>query len=568
MFPVTMKPDLILKTVAGPTTITVPVCDPGTLTFGRHPGHSVHLNHPLVSRNHAVLKCEDTRQPSSPSVCRWLLQDLGSVHGVRLNGMKLRGNEAYHVQPGDLIAIEPWTFRLADAQGESSDTTVPTRDDEHAAHCICSLDGTAASDLPQKQLSLLLGCVDLVHQADDPVSLANVVLDTAVAGTGFSHGAWIREMEPDSRVNLIAHHGPLCDETGIAHLSRSLIRRSLQGVPVYYSRKADPPETLSSVALLGIEEACCLPIRYSSTTVGFLYLDRRRPGDSEPRTLRDVEGFLLGLVRLAGVAMSNLLRLDLERRHTRITTELETAAKVQQLILPPRYGVCGRFRHEGASIAGLHLGGDFFDVIQLLDDRLAITIGDVCGKGVAASFVMAVTQGFLHHALRASADPQAAIIALNEFLLTRLDPGTFVSLWVGVLDGAHGKLTYVDAGHGYAFLLEPHGIHRRLTTDATLLIGISPDGTYKPRCLDLPASGTIALLSDGVVEQRPLVSKASDVPMPSVSMREELGVDAIIEFLQHSGHDDDVVSTLFNMVRDYAGRSELDDDATVLMVRW
>src|SRR5258708_24458828 len=101
-----------------------------------------------------------------------------------------------------------------------------------------------------------------------------------------------------------------------------------------------------------------------------------------------------------------MMRIDRERRAAQLEADLTAAAAAQQWILPQQDGSFGRFHYVGQSTPGRHVGGDFYDLIDLGSQRLALAIGDVSGKGVAASVLMTATQGFLHAALQESADPQ------------------------------------------------------------------------------------------------------------------------------------------------------------------
>jgi len=141
------------------------------------------------------------------------------------------------------------------------------------------------------------------------------------------------------------------------------------------------------------------------------------------------------------LALANLKRIDMERRSALLEADLKAAATAQQWILPQRQGHIGPFRYSGESRPGRHVGGDFFDIIPLKDDRLAIAIGDVSGKGVTASVLMTTAQGFLHAALEESGDPQHAVTRLNHFIHERSESNKFVTLWVGVLCAAGDNFT-------------------------------------------------------------------------------------------------------------------------------
>src|SRR5436309_10595020 len=101
-----------------------------------------------------------------------------------------------------------------------------------------------------------------------------------------------------------------------------------------------------------------------------------------------------------------------------------------------------------------------------------MAIGDVSGKGVAASVLMTATQGFLHAALEETGDPQEAVLRVNRFVHARSSLDKFVTLWVGVLDFPNKKIRFVDAGHGYAMMGQNVPALKRLSAGGQLPVGV------------------------------------------------------------------------------------------------
>jgi len=249
----------------------------------------------------------------------------------------------------------------------------------------------------------------------------------------------------------------------------------------------------------------------------------------------------------------------MERRSAVLEADLIAVATAQQWILPQHSGEYGAFRYIGHSRPGRHVGGDFYDLIPLDDNRLAIAIGDVSGKGIAASVLMTATQGFLHAELQETADPQAAVLRLNRFIFPRSQMDKFVTLWVGVLDVKEKTLRFVDAGHGYALLGESVPKMQRVSLGGQLPVGVDGDTQYTADTVPLSEHGCAMLLSDGIIEQ----------PAPGDTGRanafEMTGVERTLQSLKP---DADPVAALFEAVVQHAGRPTLADDATAVLVQW
>ena len=129
--------------------------------------------------------------------------------------------------------------------------------------------------------------------------------------------------------------------------------------------------------------------------------------------------------------------------------EMASAAVIQRALLPKA--------HEFAVETGLDLsaamtpardvGGDFFDLVKLADGRVAVGIGDVCGKGVPAALFMGITKTLIRINLRETPDLTGAIVKANAHLVNNNAAELFATLLYGAFDPASGELEYVSCGH-------------------------------------------------------------------------------------------------------------------------
>ncbi|HEY8665823.1 MAG TPA: PP2C family protein-serine/threonine phosphatase, partial [Tepidisphaeraceae bacterium] len=264
--------------------------------------------------------------------------------------------------------------------------------------------------------------------------------------------------------------------------------------------------------------------------------------------------FCLALGRMASLALANLKRIDIERRQALIEAELSAAAAAQRWILPRREARIGVFSYLGESRPGQYVGGDFFDVIPLGENKIAVALGDVSGKGIPASVLMTASQGFLHAALLEHGRPDRAVTNLNRFVNPRRPENKFITLWVGVFDAAAGTLSYVDAGHGYGIMLREDGTFEPLAGGEGLPIGVDADSIYQATTVPLPAGGAALIVSDGIIEQ-PGAGNTPAFEMEGV--RRAISLPA-----------PDRVAALFDAVIAHAATDKLSDDATAVMVRW
>lgn len=554
--------------------VAVPLQPPGPVTIGRRATHQMDLPDRLVSRDHARLTYRPVGTDAGSMAGEWTITDLGSKHGTRVNGRPLTPDEPLPLRAGDIITVAPWVLRVDDGLGQSRTTMTAVAIDEPRATnaTIVAVQTRGVEALAQQRLALLLRCAESLQSVTTEEALAGVVIEAAVAGTGFANAAILHPIEPDDRVSILEHRGSGFVLGAGPAISRSLVRQACAGEPVRLSRMADDIPTTHSIVELAIEEALCVPIVLESAVVMLIYLDDRAGSGSFSRKTPDSAEFALGLARLAGMALSNMRRLDVERRQAQVEAELKAAAEVQRWVMPRRELRAGAFRCLGESRPGQFLGGDFFDTVPLDDGRLAVALGDVSGKGVAASVLVTVSQGFLHAALRRTGDPAEAVAALNRYLCPRCPHGKFLTLWVGIFDARERCISFVDAGHGYA-LLASEGGPPTVVTDidgCDELVGINPDAVYRARRLTLPASGRTFVVSDGLIEQP---GEESDVPANTGDQHERVergpfGLDGVRDCLAALPAELDPISGLFAAVQRHAGTTHLADDATALVIEW
>ena len=416
-----------------------------------------------------------------------------------------------------------------------------------------------APALGARQVSLLLRCAKKLQAVSDEQALARTVLASAAQGTGLTNAALLRPTEDWGELGLIASRGEIAGDGAGPRLSRSLLVRAAAGEPVRLD--GGPGSVAAScrgVAALNIADAVCVPLNPHQAVAAYLYLDVRGPTWEGPAA--GLEKFAAALGELAAMAWANLLRRDIEHRYHQVATDLEAASRAQRLLLPERRHEIGPFVCLNESRPGRTMSGDFLDAIRLDHQRLAVMVGDVTGKGAAASVLMSLCQGFLNARLGQQQDLASVVADLNQYVEQRGGEQPLVTLWVAILDPLANALHYVDAGHGYAARLDAAGHVEPLQQGGGMPIGAMPGASYQTATHALYPGDTLLIASDGAAEQT--------APAGGDGAGEALGWSRLLEVFRQTAHHRDPVAALFDTITDHAGQADLSDDTTIGWVRY
>jgi PAS domain S-box-containing protein len=251
-------------------------------------------------------------------------------------------------------------------------------------------------------------------------------------------------------------------------------------------------EHLRLIRELGLKSAMVVPLEARGRILGAMTLVASESGRRFNE--RDLE--LAGdLARRAALAIDNAMVFS--REH-------EAAVTLQRALLPrslPRVrGVEFAALYEPAA-AGIEVGGDWYDVVALGEERVALTIGDIAGRGIEAASVM----GRVAAALRAYVlDHQPPDEALRRLARTmrQIEGSQMATVLHLHVDVATGAAEYVRAGHPPALVRLPDGEIEELAGTGTPPIGILEDVDYKVHRATLPPGSMLLLYTDGLIERR------------------------------------------------------------------
>lgn len=190
-------------------------------------------------------------------------------------------------------------------------------------------------------------------------------------------------------------------------------------------------------------------------------------------------------------------KLEAERQAER---ELEIARQVQARLFPQRRPDSRTLDYAGACIPARHVGGDYYDFLDLGQQRFGLVIGDIAGKGMAAALLMANLQANLRsQCATASAQPTQFLQSVNQLFFENTADGDYATFFFSEYDDVSRRLRYANCGHLSALLLRHDGALERLNSTATVL-GLFDKWECALEERQLFPGDTLVLYTDGATE--------------------------------------------------------------------
>lgn len=301
-----------------------------------------------------------------------------------------------------------------------------------------------------------------------------------------------------------------------------------------------------------IKTLLCVPLIVKSELRGVLTVYNKK--DGQPFSIEDQR--LLAIISAQSAqVVENARLIEEEKLYIKMQQEVGLAAKIQMELLPrsnpglPRYDIFAR------TIAAQSIGGDYFDFIPKSDGTMALCLGDVSGKGLPASLLMANLQATLRGQTLVSQIPSECLLRSNKLLFESTSSDKFATLFYGIIDVQHHLIHYSNAGHDWPFLIGNDNSIRRLKTGG-LMLGIIQQAVYEDEQIPISVGDLFVIQSDGVCEAMN-------------STQEQFGEERLQALiLQHKGKSaEEIIDTVVKEVRKHAGAHPQSDDITIMVIK-
>src|SRR5271169_4158204 len=521
---------------------------------GAETGNHLQLSDRRISRNCAALVVE---------AGRLYIEDRGQRRGLFINGEKV---ESRLLRDGDVI-----TFGLEDsyeiifrASGGASEEDLP--------HLLTRIEHITSSEPGSgglRKLNMLLEATTLLHSQLPLDSVLGTMLDHAVSVTDADRGLLLEadaagklqvrfarraggvRLPPESitpsqtaiQLALRQHSPVVTEDIERAEMdlqsAQSIIAQRLRAVvviPLFAVHRSSPDSSSSTPAY--------------GHSLGVLYLDSRRPAAFSKLDRQILDA----LAADAASILDNARLVIRERERQRMEEQINIARDIQQALLPRNFPDHPHFAVAGCNYPCLSVGGDYFDVFPLENNRTAFLIADVSGKGLGAALLTTMLQGALS-AMTLGTDPARVFNHVNRFLCDHAEVGRYATMFFGILDD-DGHLEYINAGHPSPVLLRA-GTAEEAFTEGSFPVGLVPEAEFSTTTLQLEPNDTLVLYSDGVTE-------AMD---PDEQLYGTGRLRAVL-LGKNEMPLDEIQKTVLESVENFARGARQADDLTILLVRF
>ena len=535
-----------------------------TVRIGRSSRNNMLLADLSLSRHHAEIL------PDSEG---WVLQDAGSRNGTFLNGHRLHAPE--RLKPGDRIDLGGCHLEYqekGEARGRvvfsdqpmASEGTIflPLKDvmtmpegmipgqARPAGRPLAAAENMQARirrlELVEKANLELLGHESMDH-------LLPKVLDLVVRAVKPDRTALFLKEADGSLICRASRSDRPNQEMAISRTIANTVLEQRVAILTSDAQIDSRFKEGASIMAQGIHSVMAVPLWNNKAVIGLIYADSRMAsGLFADEDLR----VLTVLANIAAIQIENARLFEDQVEKRRMDQEAEAAADIQKRLLPQRPPDVPGYEFAGLNIPCYEVGGDYYDYQGIDEERYAMVLADVAGKGMGAAMLMSNLQAAFHARVEMGPEPRELVSHLNNTVARVAPSNRFVTLFYLELNLKEHHVRYVNAGHApEPVLVRAAGGVERLPAGGVPL-GIIKGFAYLQGDIDMQPGDFIFICSDGVTET---VNDQED----------EFGDERLEKILvdQIGNSPAEIRAAVQKGLEEFAGDAPQPDDLTLMIVR-
>ncbi len=507
----------VLKQVTGDLAGTLVELKSDVTVIGRLPECGIILTANGVSRRHAEIRKVGHA---------FFLTDLNSLNKTLVNDTALQGGVNHPLEENDRInicgvefvyyAVEPPKTKEPEP---AADVMVVTESDGMENPDFRTIEASRSSTLtsvvhPEAKLKAIIEITRSLSSELRIDAVAPKILDSLMEIFPGAERLFLMLQDPSSKrlVRKAFKHRPqkrtsflrtVPEDEVPTSISRSIVDYVLGQKKAVLSQDAGDDKNLAgsaSIADLKIRSVMCVPLLTpDNKALGILQLDT-----SDRRQFNEDDlDVLAAVASQAAIFIQNASMHESLLERERLNRDLKIAEQVQKRFLPQVVPTVQGYEFFAHYQPTYEVGGDYYDFVPLPSDRMALALGDVSGKGVAAALMMAKFSGDTRYCILTENEPAPTATRLNSLLCAAGIEDKFITLGLCVLDIPTRKLTLTSAGHTPVLIRRADGRVEEVGQEVSgVPLGIMEDSVYQQSEVQINEGDVVVIYSDGVTDAR------------------------------------------------------------------
>ena len=314
---------------------------------------------------------------------------------------------------------------------------------------------------------------------------------------------------------------------------------------------SDPRFKFTDQTHLPVKTLLSVPMSLKGKMIGLLTLFNKK---SESGFSNDDQRLLSIIAAQSAHVLEHARLLQKEQQLLKLEEEYRMAKEIQLNILPKQIPIIDGYDIFALNIPAREVGGDYYDFIKLINDRIAFCLGDITGKGLPAAMLMANLQATLRGQVLTQKNVSDIIKNSNLLLLNSTAGNRFATLFYGELDFVHHTITYCNAGHDAPFKFKQN-VRTRLS-EGGLLLGCFDFAVFEQVSKQIEPGELLVIFSDGVTEAMN-------------ENNEEFGEDKLLNILKLNLNlsAKDLIEKIISEVKNHSRKVEQSDDITLMVLK-
>lgn len=529
----------------------------GTIIIGRASGADFHLDHNLVSRQHARIRLGEEG---------WVVSDLSSGNGTYLNRSTERLVGEQPLSDGDTLRVgkvvleftggdasskwkeESSIIQLREGLAGERDQVLERVRPEEAVSALIQIPGRKGGG---ERLQVMYDVSQAMGRTLEEDALLPLILEKLFeVFPQAERGAVL--LSSDHEANLLPRFARTrTGEIEEISLSRTVLKEVVEsraGVLTADATQDDRFSGAATVHQLQLRSVVCVPMIAEGELYGVIYVDG---SDSRRPFSQDDMALMVGIGGQAALALANSRLHRTLLKQELLMQDLELANRIQQSFLPNSTPEIEGYAFWDDYSPALEVGGDYYSFLDLEDGCLGIAVGDVSGKGVSAALYMAHLSSEMRYQSAGLNDPGEILRRLNVALCRESEAGLFVTLVLCVLQLPTRRMAVASAGHLPLFVKAPSGVVR-LDVPTNVPLAIDETMDFDVAVFQLDPEDTVVAYTDGVTEADDGTGKL-------------FGEDSLSSVLNGCGSTPrEVSAAVMKAVRAHFGQAPQNDDVTLI----